>query len=82
MNNERVFDDFYRWIAEMPQFNFDIEWNDNEVAFFDGDKKVCKFYGKRRMVIHSPYGNVKVFRDWTIMSFQEIVRNIMKYREI
>ena len=81
MNNERVFEDFYRWVAKMPQFNFDIEWNGNNVAFFNGDTKVCKFYGKRKMVIHNSHGNVKVLKNWTIMSFQEIVRMIMKYRK-
>ena len=82
MDNDRVFEDFYRWVAEMPQFKFDIGWDGNKVTLFDGDKKICKFYGKRRMVIHSPYGNVKVLKDWTKMSFQEIVRMIMKYRKM
>ena len=72
MDNDRVFDDFYKWVAIDVECDYIIE--NNKVTFINerGDK-ICKFYGKNKMIVHYPNSRVRVFKNWTIMSFQKIV---------
>ena len=81
MNNERVFDDFYKWVAIEVGCDYVIDSNKVTFTNENGDK-ICKFYGKNKMVMHYPNDKVKVYKNWTIMSFQQIVKNIMWYRKM
>lgn len=78
MDNDRVFDDFYKWVAIEVECDYIID--SNKVTFINerGDK-ICKFYGKKKMVVHRLDETVRVYNNWTIMSFQRIV-DIIKYR--
>ncbi len=72
MNNDRVFDDFYKWVAIEVECDYFID--SNKVTFINenGDK-ICKFYGKNKLVVHCLDGKVKVYKNWTIMNFNGIV---------
>jgi hypothetical protein len=78
MDNDRVFEDFYKWVAIEVECDYIIE--NNKVTFINenGDK-ICKFYGKNKMVVHRPNGKVRVYKNWTIMSFYKIV-DVIAYR--
>jgi len=75
MDNDRVFYDFYKWVAIEVECDFIVE--NNKVTFINenGDK-ICKFYGKIKMVVHYSDGEVMVYKNWTIMNFYQIVSAI------
>ena len=77
MDNDRVFDEFYEWVAD--KVNCEYIFDGNKVTFYAAGEKICKFYGKRKMVVHRPNGTVRIYGDWTIMSFYKIV-DVIKYR--
>ena len=75
MDNNRVFADFYKLVAIEVECDYIIE--NNKVTFTNenGDKK-CKFYGKNKLVVYYLNGKVKVYKNWTIMNFYQIVSAI------
>ena len=77
MDNERIFTDFYMWVAEKIGGNYVIEGN--KVTIKIGGEKICKFYGKKKFIVHLLDGKVKVYKNWTILSFQRIM-GILKNR--